>query len=660
MKLEELGIAKKVITALEKKNINTTTDLARTFPRKYLDYRKIKSINEAVGNDCAVAGYVQHIEKKSTNGINMISAQAIDINTGQIFTVRWFGMSYLWEAIQKFPHRNMVFCGKVTYDAKYGYGLSNPFSFHAYEQYKGKIVPVYPKFKGVSEQNLKKLIADALKLEKEPLPEDVLAKTKLMRYEEALRTLHYPSDFEEIEAAKKRIIFNDMLYFTLQIKKTGQEGKKESPYLVKSLEKTKKFIADRPFELTSDQSKCLTTIFDNMWNGTRVNALVQGDVGCGKTMVAFSCMFAMAENGFQSCIMAPTAVLASQHYDELLQYAVAYGYKTAYLSGELKAKEKKEILKNIQNGVYDFVVGTHSVISESVEYFNLGLVVTDEEHRFGVAQRNALEEKAGNGAHVISMSATPIPRTIADILYGEDKVLYTIKTLPNGRKPVQTAINNSERVIYDFLYKHIKDGRQAYVICPLIEDSDKRENVLSVEKTLQAYTEHFSPLGIKIAMVNGKMKKAESDAIVSEFKEHKYDILISTTVVEVGVNVPNANVIVINNAELFGLAQLHQLRGRVGRGNYAAYCILRSSEKTNDRLNIMCKTTDGFEIANEDLKLRGVGDLIGTKQSGSNHYAELIMAMPNLYEHVKKYAEWLINLEKGNALCELYEIVCEQ
>lgn len=653
--LEELNLNKKIITALNKKNIYTGTDLARTFPRKYLDYREIYSINESVGKDCAIAGYVQQISRKEVNKMWMISAQAVDLNTGQLFTVRWYGMSYLWESIQKLPFKNIVFCGKVSYDKTYGYSMSNPYSYHAYEQYNGRIIPVYPKYKGISEQNLKKLISDALKLEKEPLPEEVLQKTKLMRYEEALRMLHYPKSFEEIEAAQRRIIFNDMLYFSLQIKSNGNIQTKESPYIIKTLAKTKQFLDNRPFELTEDQSNCVNTIFDYMREGKRVNALVQGDVGCGKTMIAFSAMFAMAENGFQSCIMAPTAVLASQHYNELSEYAVEHGFKTAYLSSELKAKEKKELLKDIKMGIYDFVVGTHSVISDSVEYFNLGLVVTDEEHRFGVKQRDKLEEKAGNGAHVISMSATPIPRTIADILYGEDKELFTVKTLPKGRKPIQTAINCSDKVIFDFIEKQIKEGRQAYVICPLIEENEKREHVLSVEKTLKQYTDYFAPRNIRIAMVNGKMKKADSDAIVMDFKEHKYDILISTTVIEVGVNVPNANVIVINNAELFGLAQMHQLRGRVGRGSHSSYCILRSFEKENERLQIMCRTNDGFEIAKEDLALRGVGDLLGTEQSGNNHYAELIMAMPHLYEHVKKYADWIMRINKTEDILMLYE-----
>ena len=658
MLLEEAGINKRTIAALNKKNIYTTTDLARTFPRKYLDYRNIIPLKDAVGKDCAIEGYVQSISKKTSNNITMFTAEAVDPASGSIFHVRWFGMAYLWESVSKLPFQEVVFCGKVTYDKTFGYGMNNPNFFKIKAMYRGKIVPVYTKMKGVSDENLKKLIADALKVETEPLPDDVLAKSKLMRYEEALRMIHYPTDLEEMKKAQKRIVFNDMLYFSIRLKGNAAQTTITSPYTIKTMEKTLEFTKSRPFELTTDQKTALNRIIVHMKKGERANVLVQGDVGCGKTMVAFTSMFAMAENGYQSCLMAPTTVLASQHYAELSSYAIPLGFRVAYLSSELKGKEKKEVLKDISNGNIDFIVGTNSVISDNIEYFNLGLVVTDEEHRFGVKQRDALAEKAGIGAHIISMSATPIPRTIADVLYGEDKELCTIETLPNGRKPIQTAINNSEKNIFNFIEQQIKNGRQAYVVCPLIEeveDDELKNTIHSVEKTLETYKERFNPLGIRIAMVNGKMKKTEAEEIINAFKERKYDILISTTVIEVGVNVPNANVIVINNAERFGLAQLHQLRGRVGRGDYQSYCILRSSEKDNMRLLTMVRTTNGFEIANEDLKQRGVGDLIGTKQSGDNHFAELVIAMPNLYECVKKYAIWLIERKETEKLIELYE-----
>ena len=654
MRLRETGLNTRVLNILEKKHIYTTTDIARMFPRKYLDYRKTHSVTEAVGSDCAVCGYVQSFKKSTVNNITMLSVEAVDMETGALFTVTWFGQAYLTESVKRLPHNEIVFCGKVECD-QYGYKMTNPYSYHYKSTYKGRIIPVYTKMKGLSEENFKKILNASLSLEKEPLPEDVLRKTKLMRYETALRTIHNPSNFEELEEAKKRIIFNDVLYFSLRLKSNTGTLSKESPYTITSLSKTEQFIKDRPFALTEDQKHTIDAIWEHMKTGTRANALVQGDVGCGKTMVAFASMFAMAENGYQSCIMAPTDILAHQHFEELSTYAVSYGFTVALLNSELKGKAKSETLKQIASGDIDFIVGTHSVISDNVKYNNLGLVVTDEEHRFGVEQRESLTRKAGAGAHVISMSATPIPRTIADVLYGEDKEMYSIKSLPNGRKPVQTAINNSTKVIYEFLEKQISAGRQAYVVCPLIEENEDRANLQSLEKTYEEYLAYFGVRNIRLAMVNGKMKKAETDEIIGEYKKGNIDILLSTTVIEVGVNVPNANVIVINNAEQFGLAQLHQLRGRVGRGDYQSYCILKSSDKTNPRLLVMERTTDGFEIANEDLKLRGIGDLIGTKQSGENHYAELILAMPNLYACVKKYAEWMMNTSSEQSIINLYE-----
>lgn len=291
------------------------------------------------------------------------------------------------------------------------------------------------------------------------------------------------------------------------------------------------------------------------------------------------------------------------------------------------------------------------------------MVITDEEHRFGVAQRKALEEKADTGVHIISMSATPIPRTMADVLYGEQKELLTIKTMPNGRKPVQTAINRSEEKIFAFLGKQLNQGRQVYVVCPLIENIDIEDslfvmdgkNIESVEKTVVKYKEYFEPYGVHVGVVTGQMKKEQIESEIEKFKQNLYQILISTTVIEVGVNVPNASVIVINNAELFGLAQLHQLRGRVGRGSYQSYCILKSVDRYNERLLTMERTNDGFEIAQEDLKQRGFGNLIGTQQSGNNHYMELIMAMPNLYESVKKYADWLLRAGMADKIMEMYQ-----
>lgn len=658
MYLEDAGVATRTVNALHKKHIYTMDDVARNFPRKYLDYRKIIPMREAVGKDVPIAGYFESIGKRTDTRKTIISAEIIEESSGEKLHVRWFGQAYQYESLRNLTFQEVVICGKIAFDSKYGYSITNPSIFQLKLNFKPKIIPIYGKIKGVSEENLKKLIKEAVNTSTDPLEEDVVSKSKLPEYKDSLKILHYPKNFEQMEEAQHRIIFNDMLYFTLQLKKQTGEEFLESPYIVTSTNITDTYLKKLPYELTVGQKEAIDFIQNKMKSGERTNVLVQGDVGCGKTTVAFVSMFLMAENGYQCILMAPTAILAEQHYNKLKGEAEKLGFRTGFLSSDLKGKEKKELLQEIKNGEIDFIVGTHSVISKGTEYKNVGLVVTDEEHKFGVLQRDELENKASKGAHVITMSATPIPRTVADIMYGEGKDLCTIQGLPSGRKPIQTAINNSTKVIFEFLEKQINSGRQAYVVCPLINDADEESptyGLESVEATISSYETYFNPKGIQVKSVTGKMSKDEVAATIDSFKNNECQILISTTVIEVGVDVPNANVIVINNAERFGLAQLHQLRGRVGRGSYQSYCILKSADKQNPRLTTMVSTTDGFEIAKEDLKQRGIGNLIGTKQSGTNRYAELILSMPNLYNSVKKYADWMLQFGYGDKLNQLYE-----
>lgn len=516
---------------------------------------------------------------------------------------------------------------------------------------------------------LKGLIKQELSSAAEPLENIVVDKSGLMGYKDALKELHFPSSLNKVEQAKKRLIFNDVLYFSMKMKNVPSAGRANSMFTISVSEQTKKFILKLPeitgisdFSLTKDQLAAVNAIASDMKKGLRANYLIQGDVSCGKTIIAVISMFLMAENGYQSVIMVPTTILAKQHYIELKNYADIFGYKTALLSSELKQRQKKDILKGIENHEYDFIVGTHSVISESVKYCNLGLVVTDEEHRFGVAQREKLIKKAASGAHTITMSATPIPRTIADVMFGEDKKVCTINQMPSRRLPVQTAINHSTKTIFEFIKRQLSLQHQAYIVCPLIHEEDTEDETAvsdselsNVQATFSLYKEEFEPLGYQVGMVNGKMDKDEIFQIINDFRENKIQILVSTTVIEVGVNVPNANVIVVNNAERFGLAQLHQLRGRVGRGSIKSYCILNSNEKDNPRLKILLDSANGFDVAKEDSKLRGYGDLLGTKQSGNNRYISLILRMPHLYEKIKLYASWMNQTHMGGALLSLYE-----
>lgn len=656
MLLEEAGVAKRTVTALNKKKVYTVDDLLRCIPRKYLDYREIVPFSDAVGKDCAIAGYIQSAGKKEGNGRpQQIDIDLVEETSGQMVKIYYFGTPYIWEHICKLIHKEVIVCGKIS-NGKFGYSITNPYRISDKELFHGTIVPVYSKMKGVSEDMLKKLIKTYIKDLSDPIEEDVISRAKLFGYKEALQELHYPTDFERIQQARKRLAFNDLLFFSMQLQedadKIGHDGIK-----IDTVEETVNCLDKLPFQLTEDQAVTLNHIRDNMKSGVRTDALIQGDVGCGKTIVAFLSMSMMAENGYQSAIMAPTEILAHQHYEGFCKSFPDLASKAVFLSGSMKAKEKKEALSKIVAGEAMFVIGTHSVISKNVMFYKLGLVITDEEHRFGTEQRDMLMEKGNEGVHIITMSATPIPRSIAAVMYGENKAIYEIKSMPDGRIPVQTAINNNQQKIFDFAEKQLKENRQIYVVCPLVDEAEEGSSskvMDSVQDVYERYRLYFETIGYKTGKLFGKQDNSEKAANIKAFEENKVQILVSTTVVEVGVNVPNASLIIIHNAERFGLATMHQLRGRVGRGGGKSYCILKSDQRDNERLLTMVNTTDGFKIAEEDMKQRGIGDLIGTKQSGKNHNMDLMLSYPNFYKAVKKYARWMLESQKAEQLVKLY------
>ncbi len=656
MLLEEAGVAKRTVTALNKKKVYTVDDLLRCIPRKYLDYREIVPFSDAVGKDCAIAGYIQSAGKKEGNGRpQQIDIDLVEETSGQMVKIYYFGTPYIWEHICKLIHKEVIVCGKIS-NGKFGYSITNPYRISDKELFHGTIVPVYSKMKGISEDMLKKLIKTYIKDLSDPIEEDVISRAKLFGYKEALQELHYPTDFERIQQARKRLAFNDLLFFSMQLQedadKIGHDGIK-----IDTVEETVNCLDKLPFQLTEDQAVTLNHIRDNMKSGVRTDALIQGDVGCGKTIVAFLSMSMMAENGYQSAIMAPTEILAHQHYEGFCKSFPDLASKAVFLSGSMKAKEKKEALSKIVAGEAMFVIGTHSVISKNVMFYKLGLVITDEEHRFGTEQRDMLMEKGNEGVHIITMSATPIPRSIAAVMYGENKAIYEIKSMPDGRIPVQTAINNNQQKIFDFAEKQLKENRQIYVVCPLVDEAEEGSSskvMDSVQDVYERYRLYFETIGYKTGKLFGKQDNSEKAANIKAFEENKVQILVSTTVVEVGVNVPNASLIIIHNAERFGLATMHQLRGRVGRGGGKSYCILKSDQRDNERLLTMVNTTDGFKIAEEDMKQRGIGDLIGTKQSGKNHNMDLMLSYPNFYKAVKKYARWMLESQKAEQLVKLY------
>lgn len=658
MLLQDTEINKKTVAALKKKHIFTINDVVRNTPRAYKNYQNITTIKEAESEkDAAVRGHLMEVRRKGESMRKYIEASLIDENTGETFRVFWFGDYYLYDYIKPMEGANVIVCGKLTYKPSYGYSITNPDVFSRETEFIPRIIPVYSKYQGVSEKMLKKITFEALKEIKDPLEAEVVSKTGILGYKEALYCLHCPKSEEEILKGKKRMLFNDLLYFSMEMAKRG--SKRTDGFLFEKSEQTKAFIASLPFEMTPDQKKAVETAMEHARKGERNNLLIQGDVGCGKTVVAFSMMVLAVENGYQAVLTAPTQVLAEQHYLELSKYMEKMGHKVAYLHSGLKAAEKKKLLAGIVAGEYPIIVGTHSVFSDNVMYNNLGLVITDEEHKFGVKQKEALKEKADSGCHLISMSATPIPRSLAGIVFGEDKEICVIKSMPKGRIPVQTAIQIGHSNTFPFMEKQIREGHQCYVVCPAIDnqsdaEGEEKPQIKNIEEVKQEYDAYFSSKGIRIGVVHGKMKKDEIAATIEAFTKNEIQILMSTTVIEVGVNVPNATVMVVEQADRFGLASLHQLRGRVGRGSFKAYCILISDDKTNERLLCMTQTTDGFEIAEKDLELRGGGDLIGTRQSGSDKYISEILAHPEFYEAVKKTAKKCIDVGYGEKLCELY------
>ena len=643
MLLGEIGLRKAEISKLNKRNIKTIEDVQNFFPRAYHDFTEIKAMHPSLnGQFVAIMGKFIRMETQKTNETLMLKAKILENSSDKKLHVMWIGSYHLKNSIKDWVDMDVIVCGKLTYEDKYNsFHMLNPLVFSTDIKSNLRVFPVYTKMSGISEEWMRKLIKKSLEYKiDDTLPEDLRKKWKLMSLREAVVSMHEPKSMEQLKRAEHRIIFDSLYSFASSMLKKDMEVSKGSVYNIKSLDLVNRFAKSLPFKLTQSQKNAFNEMRSLAAEGRRVNALVQGDVGSGKTMVAFLMMFAMAGSGYQSVLMAPTEILAKQHYQELKGYADKLGVKCAFLSGSLKAKEKKELYKDIKDGVIKIIVGTHSVVSESVEYNDLSLAVVDEEHRFGVAIEETLFSKSEKGMHTIAMSATPIPRTITDVLFSGSTLVYDLER-PSERQEVQTCIFNNDEKIYAFIEKQIKDGRQAFVVCPLIESSssETKKHVLSVEHVEDNYKKRFEMSRITVASVTGKTPKDEAEVILDEFKDGKVDILISTTVIEVGVNNPNVSTIVINNAEMFGVAQLHQLRGRVGRGKYKGYCILKSAEKENERLKLICSSADGFELAKKDAQLRGPGDILGERQSGDNKEIELILKFPNMYKIARNEAK---------------------
>ena len=625
-KLEDIPtkyITAKQLSNLKSLGINTIYDLIYYFPRAYDDRTNIKKIGELKFNEYVVikASVMSVVNLTVRSGKKIVKAMVTD-GTG-IMEILWFGMPYIKKSLK--IGEEYLFIGQTKKSAVFQ--LINP----EYKLFSGQqkvseneILPIYSSNKNITQNSLRKLVekflVNFLNYFEENIPDELIKEYKIMERKSAIKNIHYPVSMKEIEEAKRRFAIEELLILELGILKNRFiiENSNSKNYEVKGKkEKVREFLSQLTFNLTNAQKKVIKEIYDEISNGKIVNRLIQGDVGSGKTVVAMVMLIYMAENGYQGALMAPTEILANQHYLGIKERLEKIGLRVELLTSSIKGKKKNEILDGIINGEVDIVIGTHSLIEDDVIFKKLGLIVIDEQHRFGVNQRNKLREKGFLG-NLLVMSATPIPRSLALSIYG-DLDLSIIDELPPGRTPIKTKwIANDEDLekMYNFIYKKVNDGNQAYFVAPLIETSDKMA-LKSVDKVSEEIERKFS--NKKIGIIHGKMKAKEKDEVMLKFKNKEYDILIATTVIEVGIDVPASTIMTIYNAERFGLSALHQLRGRVGRGSKQSYCFLISNsttENSKQRLSIMEETEDGFRIAEEDLKLRNSGEIFGLRQSG--------------------------------------------
>ena len=622
------------VKLLNKLNIYTLKDLITYYPRDYEDRSRPKNLYECMdGEEVLIQAMATGTITEMHKGKMTISRLIVKDQTGTCY-ITWFNQGYLRDKFQ--PGKIYRFFGKIS--IKSGRFEMNSPVYDEINQSKntGKIIPIYPLTYELKQSTLRRIIENGLEEIKgklpETLPEEMLKENNLWDINQSIERIHFPQEFSDFNKARQRLVFEELLTMQLALLKLKNNYEHDTNGIQFSKQiKMSDVINILPFKLTKAQLRVLEEIDKDMESNKPMNRLLQGDVGSGKTVVAMISAYKAVKSGYQVAIMAPTAILASQHLESFQNILEQFGIRSALLISSITKKKKQEILEKLQNGEIDILIGTHAILEENVIFKNLGLVVTDEQHRFGVKQRSTIALKAQN-PDIIAMSATPIPRTLALILYG-DLDISIIDELPPNRKKIETFAvrKNMEERVNGFIRKQVDDGRQAYIVCPLVEENDEMDLKSVIELAEKYQKETFS--NYSVAYLHGKMKAKEKDEIMQKFKNGEIQILISTTVIEVGVNVPNASIMVVENAERFGLAQLHQLRGRVGRGEYQSYCILKydgNGETIRQRMKVMCDTNDGFIISEKDLELRGAGDFFGTMQHGIPEFK-----IANLFEDMQ-------------------------
>ena len=650
------GIGEKTAKLFEKVGIRTIDDLLHYYPRGYDTYGEPKAIGELSEDETGtVEGFLKSgATGVHVNGLSIVQATISDM-TGKLRLV-WYHMPYLKNTLR--PDSHFIFRGRVI-RKKNGLTMEQPQMFkpEAYEELLSSMRPVYAQTKGLGNKMITSAVEQALAfrtLERDYLPAGLRIANELAEYNFAIEHIHFPSNEEELKFARKRLVYDEFFFFLLAVRHLKEKRQNvQSPFHMEKQDECRKLLAELPYRLTNAQLRTLEEVLRDLKSGSVMNRLIQGDVGSGKTIIAVLALLAACENGYQGALMVPTEVLARQHFESVTELFEKHGVdkKVILLTGSMTAKEKRIAYEKVASHEADIIIGTHALIQEKIVYDNLALVITDEQHRFGVAQREMFGNK-GQMPHVLVMSATPIPRTLAIILYG-DLDISVIDELPANRLPIKNCVvDKSYRPrAYRFIENEVKNGRQAYVICPMVEESEMidAENVLDYTKILRQNLP-----GIRVEYLHGKMKGKEKNKIMEEFAAGEIQVLVSTAVIEVGVNVPNATVMMIENAERFGLAQLHQLRGRVGRGDKQSYCIMVNAsgkKEKNRRLDVLNKSNDGFYIASEDLKLRGPGDIFGIRQSGdlefqlADIYTDAV-TLKKVSEDVNRLLEQDENLEQ--------------